>query len=182
MSGHFFSVRVYYEDTDFSGLVYHANYLRFIERARTEMLREKDIHQGEIHADGKLFFVVARMTLEFLRPARMDDLLVVETRARKIGAAVLELAQVVRRDDEMLFTAKVFIAALSDGKVCRLPPDIREKLACFELSFAGRERARPANPSRQPKGVQRRPSFDGLCSRSLLAEYHAISGAEIFPS
>lgn len=128
---HLFPVRVYYEDTDFSGIVYHANYLRFVERARTELLREKDIHQGEIHAGGKMFFVVARMNLEFLRPARMDDLLVVETRAKKIGAAVLELEQIVRRDEEILFTARVFIAALSDGKVCRLPLDVREKLAEF---------------------------------------------------
>ncbi len=128
---HLFPIRVYYEDTDFSGIVYHANYLRFIERARTEMLREKDIHQGEIHAGEKMFFVVARMNLEFLRPARMDDLLVVETRAKKIGAAVLELEQVVRRDAETLFTARVFIAALSEGKVCRLPRDLREKLSEF---------------------------------------------------
>ena len=72
---HFFPIRVYYEDTDFSGIVYHANYLRFIERARTEMLREKDLHQGDILAGEEIFFVVARMNIEFLRPARMDDLL-----------------------------------------------------------------------------------------------------------
>jgi acyl-CoA thioester hydrolase len=126
---HLFPIRVYYEDTDFSGIVYHANYLRFIERARTEMLREKDIHQGEILGAEKLFFVVARMNLEFLRPARMDDLLTVETRPVKIGAAILELEQTVRRDDEVLFTARVFIAAVSDGKARRLPREIREKLA-----------------------------------------------------
>jgi acyl-CoA thioester hydrolase len=126
---HLFPIRVYYEDTDFSGIVYHANYLRFIERARTEMLREKDIHQGEILSGEKLFFVVARMSLEFLRPARMDDLLTVETKPVKIGAAILELEQTVRRDDETLFTARVFIAAVSDGKARRLPREIREKLA-----------------------------------------------------
>jgi acyl-CoA thioester hydrolase len=126
---HTFPIRVYYEDTDFSGIVYHANYLRFIERARTEMLREKDIHQGEILSGEKLFFVVARMNLEFLRPARMDDLLTVETRPVKIGAAILELEQTVRRDEEVLFTARVFIAAVSDGKARRLPREIREKLA-----------------------------------------------------
>src|SRR5664279_4884913 len=101
--GYFFPIRVYYEDTDFSGLVYHANYLRFIERARTEMLRGVHLHQGEIHAGEQLFFVVARMTIAFLRPARMDDLLTVETRAEKIGAATLDLEQIVRRDDEILF-------------------------------------------------------------------------------
>ena len=127
--GYSFPIRVYYEDTDFSGLVYHANYLRFIERARTELLREKDIHQGEIHSGEKLFFVVARMNLDFLRPARMDDLLTVETRPVKIGAAILELDQTVRRDEQVLFTARVFIAAVADGKARRLPRQIREKLA-----------------------------------------------------
>ena len=126
---HLFSVRVYYEDTDFSGIVYHANYLRFIERARTEMLRERNMHQGEIHSGDAIFFVVARMNLEFLRPARMDDLLIVETKAVKIGAAVLELDQIVRRDADILFTARVFIAAVSNGKPCRLPKLLREKLS-----------------------------------------------------
>jgi len=127
-SKHTFKIRVYYEDTDFSGIVYHANYLRFIERARTELLRERDIHQGAIHSSEKLFFVVARMNLDFMRPARMDDLLIVETRPAKIGAAILELEQIVRRDDEILFSARVFIAVVSDGKPRRLPREIREKL------------------------------------------------------
>ncbi|HUO55054.1 MAG TPA: tol-pal system-associated acyl-CoA thioesterase [Rhodoblastus sp.] len=129
---HFFPIRVYFEDTDFTGIVYHANYLRFIERARTEMLRELGFHQAAIHASDKgdaLFFVVARMQIEFLRPARMDDLLSVETRPLKISAAVIELEQIVRRDNESLFTARVLIAALADGKPRRLPREIREKLA-----------------------------------------------------
>jgi acyl-CoA thioester hydrolase len=126
---HAFPIRVYYEDTDFSGIVYHANFLRFIERARTEMLREKDLHQGEILAGEQLFFVVARMNIEFLRPARMDDLLTVETRVIKISAAILELDQHVKRGDETLFTARVLIAAVSGGKARRLPQAIREKLA-----------------------------------------------------
>jgi acyl-CoA thioester hydrolase len=129
---HTFPIRVYFEDTDFTGIVYHANYLRFIERARTEMLRELGFHQGAIHAGDTgdvLYFVVARMQIEFLRPARMDDLLTVETRPRKVTAAVIELEQDVRRDDELLFTARVLIAALAEGKPRRLPPEIREKLA-----------------------------------------------------
>ena len=126
-----FPIRVYFEDTDFTGIVYHANYLRFIERARTEMLRELGFHQGAIHsgeAGDALFFVVARMQIEFLRPARMDDLLTVETRPLKITAAVIELEQIVRREEDILFTAKVLIAALADGKPRRLPREIREKL------------------------------------------------------
>jgi acyl-CoA thioester hydrolase len=129
---HLFPIRVYYEDTDFTGLVYHANFLRFIERARTEMLRELDVHQGAIHAGEKgdaLFFVVARMQLDFLKPARMDDLLTVETRPLKISAATIELEQVVRREAEILFSARVLVAATADGKPRRLPREIREKLA-----------------------------------------------------
>lgn len=132
---HTFPIRVYFEDTDFTGIVYHANYLRFIERARTEMLRELGFHQGAIHTGetgDALFFVVARMQLEFLRPARMDDLLTVETRPSKISAAVIELEQIVRREEEILFTARVLIAALADGKPRRLPRDFREKLKLRE--------------------------------------------------
>jgi acyl-CoA thioester hydrolase len=128
---HTFPIRVYFEDTDFTGIVYHANYLRFIERARTEMLRDLGFHQGAIHTGetgDALFFVVARMQLEFLRPARMDDLLTVETRPSKITAAVIELEQIVRREEEILFTARVLIAALADGKPRRLPREFREKL------------------------------------------------------
>jgi acyl-CoA thioester hydrolase len=127
--GYSFPIRVYYEDTDFSGLVYHANYLRFIERARTEMLRDLDLHQGEIHGSEQTFFVVARMSLEFLRPAKMDDLLTVETRPVRITAAVLELDQIVKRDAETLFTARVLIAAVANGKARRLPKEMRDRLA-----------------------------------------------------
>ena len=126
--GHVFPIRVYYEDTDFSGIVYHANYLRFIERARTELLREKDFHQGEMHSGEQIFFVVARMSIEFLRPARMDDLLTVETRVARVAAATLELDQIVKKAEETLFTARVLIAAISGGRACRIPREIREKL------------------------------------------------------
>ncbi|MCW2315022.1 acyl-CoA thioester hydrolase [Rhodoblastus acidophilus] len=126
---HVFPIRVYYEDTDFSGIVYHANYLRFIERARTELLREFDLRQREIHAGAQIFFVVARMNIEFHRPAHMDDLLTVETRVERIAAATLDLDQRVKRGEETLFTARVLIAAVSGGRACRIPRDIREKLA-----------------------------------------------------
>jgi acyl-CoA thioester hydrolase len=129
---HLFPIRVYFEDTDFTGVVYHANYLRFIERARTEMLRELGFHQGAIHAGASgdaLFFVVARMQLDFLKPARMDDFLTVETRPLKVTAATIELEQIVRREADVLFSARVLIAALADGKPRRLPREIREKLA-----------------------------------------------------
>lgn len=126
-----FPVRVYYEDTDFSGAVYHASYLRFMERGRTEMLRARGIDQGEILAGtaGAVFgFVVRAMTIDFLRPARMDDLLVIETATRDLGAASLDLQQKVLRGDDLLVTAQVRIACVANGKATRIPADVRERL------------------------------------------------------
>ncbi|MDB5593359.1 MAG: tol-pal system-associated acyl-CoA thioesterase [Hyphomicrobiales bacterium] len=129
---HRFTVRVYYEDTDFSGVVYHASYLRFLERGRTEMLRDLDIHQGAIHAGdpaARFGFAVRAMTIDFLKPARMDDLLTVESEPRTIGGASLELDQRILRGGELLVTARVRIACLAEGRPCRIPLEIRGKLA-----------------------------------------------------
>ncbi len=126
-----FAVRVYYEDTDFSGVVYHANYLRFLERGRTEMLRGRGISQSELFAgDGidPLSFAVAGMDIVFRRPARMDDLLEVETEVLSIGGATLRLRQRLIRDAEVLVEATVRIATLSRGRPARLPPEIAAKL------------------------------------------------------
>lgn len=131
---HEFQIRVYFEDTDFTGLVYHANFLRFIERARTEMLRELGFSQSKIHAgekDEALFFVVARMSLEFLKPAHMDDVLTVQTVAKRITAAAIELEQSIFRGDQKVFAAIVLVAAVFDGKPRRLPKEMREKLLRF---------------------------------------------------
>src|SRR3954454_19392129 len=90
---HVLPVRVYYEDTDFSGVVYHANYLRFLERGRTDYLRLAGIDQSDLHAGGEgLILAVRRMTLDFLRPARMDEVLLVETRAADVLGASFMLA------------------------------------------------------------------------------------------
>ena len=128
---HTFPIRVYYEDTDFSGAVYHANYLRFMERARTELLRSLGVHQGMIHAGeaGDAFaFVVRRMTIDFLKAARMDDELVVETRAVAVGGASVDLAQRVLRGDEVLAEADVKVACVANGRASRLPEWVRAKL------------------------------------------------------
>lgn len=128
---HIHSLRVYYEDTDFSGVVYHASYLRFMERGRTELLRELGVHQGAIHAGevGDAFaFAVRRMNVEFLKPARMDDVLTVETRAAKINGASIELSQRILRGDDVLITADVLVAVVINGKAGRLPAAIRVKL------------------------------------------------------
>lgn len=130
-SPHLFSVRVYYEDTDFSGAVYHANYLRFMERARTEFLRQAGIHQAEVFAGrhGEAFgFVVHRMNIEFKRPARMDDLLTIETIGKTIRGAAIDLTQRVLRGEEVLATADVSVACVSNGRAARLPAWVRERL------------------------------------------------------
>ena len=131
-SSHIFTVRVYYEDTDFSGVVYHGSYLHFIERARTELLRSLGIHQGAILAGqaGDVFgFVVRRMTIDFLKPARMDDELTVETWPAKIGGASVDLAQRVLRGSELLVTADVKVISVDGGRVARLPDWVRAKFA-----------------------------------------------------
>jgi len=123
-------VRVYYEDTDFSGLVYHASYLRFLERGRTDSLRLAGVDQSQLHADGEgLVFAVRRMTLDFLKPARMDDVLVVETRTREVRGATILIAQRVLRGEETLLTAEVTVACLGGGRPRRIPDALRRTLA-----------------------------------------------------
>ena len=93
MSAHRYPVRVYFEDTDAGGVVYHANYLRWAERARTESLRDMGLPHGLLVERHNLFLVVRRAEVEYLRPARLDEALVVETRVTRVGGASVELAQ-----------------------------------------------------------------------------------------
>jgi acyl-CoA thioester hydrolase len=125
-----FPVRVYYEDTDFSGVVYHASYLRFLERGRTEFLRAHDIHHSALHAaDGSpIAFAVRKMAVDFIKPARMDDELIVETRVAKVGGASIEMAQRILRGAEELIVADVRIAVVGGGKAQRLPAAILARL------------------------------------------------------
>ena len=127
---HTFPVRVYYEDTDFSGAVYHASYLRFLERGRTEWLRALGIEQSALAAAPPpqvVAFAVRHMSIDFRKPARMDDLLTVETEVRKIGGASLDLAQRVLRSTDVLVAAEVKIACIASGRPARLPAAIRAK-------------------------------------------------------
>jgi len=138
MGTHKLSVRVYYEDTDFSGFVYHASYLRFMERGRTELLRELGLLQRDLALSepaGALFFVVRAMDIDFRRPAYMDDLLSVETRVEAVGGASFTMGQEIRRDDALLTAARVTVALISNRKPQRLPAVIREK---FERLLDGR--------------------------------------------
>ncbi|WP_166144193.1 tol-pal system-associated acyl-CoA thioesterase [Methylosinus sp. RM1] len=127
---HSLTIRIYYEDTDFSGLVYHASYLRFMERGRTELLRDLGLGQRELlQAQGGLFFVVRAMTIDFRKPAQMDDLLIVETVVREVSGASFDLDQRVMRGGELLVGAQVKIAAVEGGRPQRLPAEVRKKFA-----------------------------------------------------
>ena len=127
---HRMQVRVYYEDTDFSGIVYHANYLRFMERGRTNYLRLLGADQHALFAEAAaeapgFAFVVRSMTLEFLKPSRMDDLLEIVTRPVDVKGASITLAQEVRRGDELLLEAKVKVAFVSGGRARAIPKALR---------------------------------------------------------
>ncbi|AWN40411.1 tol-pal system-associated acyl-CoA thioesterase [Methylobacterium durans] len=127
---HALPVRVYYEDTDFSGFVYHASYLRFMERGRTELLRGLAGDQSDLHRDADgLVFVVRRMEIDYLKPARMDDGLTVLTATRDLRGASMHLAQAVRRGDETLVRAEVVVACVRAGRAIRLPDSLRRALA-----------------------------------------------------
>lgn len=128
-ASHAMQIRVYYEDTDFSGVVYHASYLRFLERGRTEFLRAVGVRQNDLHAAEALAFVVRRMTVDWLKPARMDDLVTVETRPVEVKGASLLLAQRIMRGEDLLLTADVLVAAVAGGRAARIPPAIREKMS-----------------------------------------------------
>ncbi len=125
-----YPVRVYYEDTDAAGLVYYANYLRFAERARTEMLRRLGIGQERLRAESGLAFVVRRCAADYLLPARLDDDLVVVTRLTSLGGASLELDQEVRRGGDLLVRLAFQIACVDQsGRPHRLPTALRTALA-----------------------------------------------------
>lgn len=119
---HYFPVRTYFEDTDLSGLVYHANYLRFMERARSDLLRVLGIDQQAAFASGEGVYAVASLELRYARPARMGDALTVETRGSALAAASLQLAQRIYRGDALLTDGTVRIAFLSrEGRPRRQP-------------------------------------------------------------
>lgn len=126
---HRFPVRVYYEDTDAGGIVFYANYLRFAERARTELLRDMG-GESAAEARGKgVSFAVRRCEVDYLRPARLDDLLQVETRLLDPGGATLDAEQTVRRDGDMLVRMVIRLACMGPrGRPTRLPTALRAAL------------------------------------------------------
>ena len=130
MTPHQFRTRVYYEDTDLAGIVYYANYLKFIERARTEWVASLGIDQMDLKAREGIVFAVRRVEADFLRPGKFGDDLLVETRMQALGGARLVLEQVVLRGGERLFVAVVTLVCLTeDGHAARLPAEMRAKLS-----------------------------------------------------
>jgi len=123
---HKFTCRVYYEDTDLAGIVYYANYLKFIERARTELVAGLGIDQMALKASLGLVFAVRRVEADYLMPAEFGDDLVVETALETVTAARIVLAQTVRRGAERLFDSRITLVCLHEsGKPARIPAEIR---------------------------------------------------------
>jgi acyl-CoA thioester hydrolase len=121
-------VRVYYEDTDFSGRVYHASYLRFLERGRTEWLRGHGFAHRDLAETSGVVFAVRSLQIEFLAPAMMDDLLEVETSVTAVRGASIDFKQRVLRSNKELVTAEVLVASIRDGRPARIPADLRRRL------------------------------------------------------
>ena len=123
---HQFSLRVYYEDTDMAGIVYYANYLKYIERARSDWVRSLGIDQNRLRTAQGLVFAVRKITADYLQPAHFDELLQITTEMTKPTSARLYLQQNVYRDLDLLFQAQVILVALNAaGKPTRLPAEFR---------------------------------------------------------
>ncbi len=126
---HVFPVRVYYEDTDAAGIVYYANYLKYAERARTEMLREYGIESGAMMLKDGLAFAVRHCSMDFRKPAKLDDELCVETRIKAINGASVVADQRVKLGKVELVKMELKLACMKlDGRPSRLPGDIRSRL------------------------------------------------------
>ena len=128
----FFECEVYYEDTDMGGRVYYANYLKFVERARSKLLANIGIDQRSLLEKDGLYFIVKKISAEYLSPSFFGDKLLIKTHMLDIKKATLILGQKILRKDKVLFDCEVKIALLnSRGKVTKLPNEIANKIKCF---------------------------------------------------
>ena len=123
-------IRIYFEDTDSGGVVYHSNYLKFMERARTEWLRSIGIDQRHLKQDNHIMFVVHRIDIQFKLPARFNDDLIVKSELKDIGSSKIEFRQMIYRNDEMLIDASVDIACIDSEKFkpVRISPTIKQAM------------------------------------------------------
>lgn len=124
---HYYAVRVYYEDTDLSGITYHANYLRWFERARSDLLRMLEIDQREAIEAGEGAYAVSEINLKYLRPAKLDDDVVIETTCTELGAASCRMHQIAWRGTDKLAEATLRVGFISlEGRPRRQPAEWRE--------------------------------------------------------
>ncbi len=127
---HRFPVRVYWEDTDAAGIVYYANYLRFLERARSDLVRRAGIDQVALLDREGIVFPVRRCEIDYLQPARLDDEIQVRTRLKNLGGASMDMDQDIHRGEEALVRAKVRLACIGpNGRPRRLPAPVRAALS-----------------------------------------------------
>lgn len=132
---HVFPIRVYYEDTDAAGIVYYANYLRFAERARTELLRLLGVEHSQLGIGQGLSFAVSRCNIDYLKPARLDDALEVHTTLTMVGRASLSAEQIVKREGADLARLALRIAVIDRlGRPARLPLELRNLLVNLSQS------------------------------------------------
>ena len=124
------AARIYYEDTDAGGVVYYANYLRFLERARTELLRGLGFEQAQLARDGGIAFAVRSLQVEYLKPAKLDDLIEVKSAIGELGRAQVVFHQRIEREGELLVDATVRVACLdlARGRAAAMPKNIHDKL------------------------------------------------------
>ena len=123
-------IRIYFEDTDSGGVVYHSNYLKFMERARTEWLRALGIDQHDLKQKNHIMFVVHHIDIQYKLPARFNDDLIVKSELKDIGSSKIEFRQMIYRNDEMLIDASVDIACIDSEKFkpVRIPPTIKQTM------------------------------------------------------
>ena len=156
-------VRVYYEDTDFSGRVHHASYLRYLERGRTEWLRKLGFAHLDMEVSTGMVFVVRRLTIDYLSPAQMDDLLRVETRVSTLRGASIEFSQSIFRGEERLARAHVLVASIRGGRPARISEILRAKITS-SLPRKLTHRSSGLSPR-----LEKRTTSDGTSSASRSA-------------
>jgi len=150
---HRLPLRVYYEDTDAAGIVYYANWLRFLERGRTELLRLLGQEHSALRAERGVNWVVRRCTIDYLKPARLDDIIEVLTRCGELRGASLDMVQEACRGSEILVRAELVVACMGeDGRPVRLPPHVRTALA--QVTVAGSTPATPSGGSPRSRHIQ----------------------------
>lgn len=130
MTSHKTDIRVYYEDTDAGGIVYYANYLKFAERARSEWLRSKGVENQKLAEQEGIYFVVKSCSIDYLRPAQLDDMICVHTKVDEIKSASITLNQDIYRGDEKLVSITVKLCLINEAKrPVKISNELKEKLA-----------------------------------------------------